>query len=34
MVFDARFTFEVNERGRATAVIVHTDRDQRAARIP
>jgi hypothetical protein len=31
--FDARFTFEVDARGRATAVIMHTDSDQRAPRV-
>jgi hypothetical protein len=33
-VFDARFTFEVDNRGRAIAVIVHTDSDRRATRVP
>ena len=32
--FDARFTFEVDASGRATAVVVHTDSDQRAPRVP
>jgi hypothetical protein len=31
--FDARFTFEVDASGRATAVVVHTDSDQRAPRV-
>jgi hypothetical protein len=33
-VFDARFTFEVDNQGQATAVVVHTDADRRAARVP
>ena len=32
-LFDSRLTFEVDERGRATAVIWHTDSDQRAPRV-
>jgi hypothetical protein len=30
--FDARFTFEVDAQGRATAIGMHTDTDVRAAR--
>jgi hypothetical protein len=33
MVFDARLTFVVEGLGRASAVIMHTDTDQRAARV-
>jgi D-alanyl-D-alanine-carboxypeptidase/D-alanyl-D-alanine-endopeptidase len=33
MVFDARFTFVVDGQGRASALLMHTDTDQRAARV-
>jgi Domain of unknown function (DUF3471) len=33
MVFDARFTFVVEGQGRASALLMHTDTDQRAARV-
>jgi hypothetical protein len=33
-VIDMRFTFEVDTSGRATAVVVHTDADRRAPRVP
>jgi hypothetical protein len=33
MVFDARFTFVVESQGRASALLMHTDTDQRAARV-
>ena len=34
MAFDARFTFEVDAQGRATAVVMHADTDRRAPRVP
>jgi hypothetical protein len=34
MVFDARIAFEVDGRGRASALILQTGSDQRAARVP
>jgi hypothetical protein len=33
-VIDMRFTFEVDGGGRASAVVVHTDADRRAPRVP
>jgi hypothetical protein len=33
-VIDTRFTFEVDASGRATSVVIHTDADRRAQRIP
>jgi hypothetical protein len=33
-VIDTRFTFEVDASGRATAVVIHTDADRRAPRVP
>jgi hypothetical protein len=33
-VIDTRFTFEVDASGRATAVVIHTDADRRAQRVP
>ena len=32
--FDARFTFEVDARGRTAAIVMHTDSDVRAPRVP
>jgi hypothetical protein len=31
--FDARFTFEVDARGNATAIVMHTDSDVRAPKV-
>src|SRR4029453_13793131 len=33
MVFDGRFPFGVEDQGRASALLMHTDTDQRAARV-
>jgi hypothetical protein len=32
--FDARFTFEVDAQGRTAAIVMHTDSDVRAPRVP